>query len=208
MVPLGEPYPGDLRAVDVGGVEDAQFARRGRGVVHHGEDPAVVLGHAVRLGDDDGFCATAAVTELVGLGRAPLDVDLDDRAAQICTARRQLRGVAVAMLLEADLRIVTWELLRAIVDAGLGDPSGGRVDHPSIERRQRVAEWPVEAEGHHRVVPAHVDDHRAVGCVVGVEGMEHVAGRDVAPDDVVGGTAAGEEADSRRGRGSRGNGNE
>ena len=57
--------------------------RVGRGVVHDGEDPGVVLGDAVGLRDDDRFGAAAAVAELVGLGRARLDVDLDDRAVQV-----------------------------------------------------------------------------------------------------------------------------
>ena len=46
---------------------------------------------------------------------------------------------------------------------------------------------------HEVVVPAKINNNRSVGRVVGVEGVEHVTGVNVAPNDVVGGTIPGQQ---------------
>src|SRR6056297_1869447 len=99
---------------DVTGVEDAQFAGVGGRVVHDRENPRIVLGDAVGLGDHDRLGATTARPELMCLGRAGFDVELDDGAVQVRFSGRDLGGVAVAMPLEGDVRVVPRELLGPI----------------------------------------------------------------------------------------------
>ena len=91
---------------------------------------------AVGLGDEDRFGAAAAPSVLVGLGGSRFDVDLDRRPVQVDPVGDDLGRVAVAVLLEADPRVVSRELLGPVVDAGLADSLGDRVDDPSVEGRR------------------------------------------------------------------------
>ena len=127
-----------------------------------------------------------------------LDVDLDRGPVQVDAVGDDLGRVAVAVVLEADPGVVARELLGPIVDAGLADALGDRIDDPAVEGRERVAERSEAVGHHHRVVAADVDDDRAVVGVVGVQRVEHEARVDVAPDDLVGRAVAGEESDPCR----------
>ncbi len=129
-------------------------------------------------------------------GGAGVDVDLEGGAVEVDAVVAHFRRVTVAVAVEPDPRVVAREFLGPVVDPGLGDAAGDRVDHPAVECRQRVAERAEPVGHHHRVVAAEVDHHGAVVGVEGVERVEHEARVDVAPDDLVGGAVAREEADA------------
>ena len=91
-------------------------------------------------------------------------------------------------------RVMGRELMGAIGQRRLDNPTRHRIDDPAGQRGNRVAGRPQPVTVEHRVVPADVHDNGAVLGVIGVDGMEHIGLRRLAPDDVVSSTGPGKHA--------------
>jgi DNA-binding CsgD family transcriptional regulator len=201
----GQVDPGDGFGAEVLGGQDDQVGGAAVGVVDEGHDVAVVLGGGRGGGDEDGLAGGGAGTELVRLGAAAGQVVLEQRVGEGLVgevAGQRDEGladladdgaVAVAVRPGEDPLVDPRELLEPVVEPPAGDPAGGRVHRPPVERDGAVP-------GHRRDVVRSgvgddVDHDLAAGVVIGVQRVEHPARLDLEPADLRLPAVPGQQAD-------------
>jgi DNA-binding CsgD family transcriptional regulator len=197
--------PGDRFAAEVLRGQDDQVGGAAVGVVDEGHDVAVVLGGGRGGGDEDGLAGGGAGGELVRLGRAAGQVVLEQRVGEGLVgdvAGQRDEGVvdladdgavAVAVRPGNDPLVDPRELLEPVVEPVAGDPGGGRVQGPPVQRDRAVP-----AQGRHVEGPGvgdDIHDDLAVAVVVGVQGVEHPARLDLEPADLRRAAVPGQQAD-------------
>ena len=162
--------------------------------MHECDEPAVVFGRGIRARHEHRLAGGPTCAVIEHFRRAGHQVVLQRRPVH--RVRIGLRAIPVAILLAGERATVPWELVRSFVDHRHVHRTTGRIDLPPHQLRDRVAEGPEQVIAHHALVEAHVENHLAVGGVVGVEWMEHVPHRNVDPYDVVGRAFTRHEADA------------
>ncbi len=180
--------------------EDDQVGGVALGVVHVGEDVAVVFGSARSGGYEDGFAGGGVAAEVVAFGGAARQVVLEkavgERLVGEVAGQRgdgladlaNHRAVAVPMRPGDDPVVDAGEFLRAVVEGLLADCVGSRVYSPPVQGCGAVV-VPESCDVEWLGILAEID-HHPPGVLVGVECVEDPAGVDLQPLHVVGAAAA------------------
>ena len=169
-----------------------------RCVDHQAHQPAVALGRIGAARDEHELTGIAARSEIAGLFRARHKIvreqaGVGDEARVFGFGQRQRPGVAIVTGEEA--LVGTRKLLRSSVDGFARDSARGRIGGPAFQP-QAAPVGALHSAVEHRLVRTNVDHHPALCILEAVRDVEHVSRIDLAPDHIVRGAGAREQADA------------
>jgi hypothetical protein len=187
------------RAFEICRVQDDEISRLAFHIDDIAHHPAIVFSGAASLGHEDELSGDVVGSEIMDLAGARFEIMLVELAlvGRGCIeAVGERHGVGVAIGFAHQRFIGAGELLAVGVDHGAHCAARGRVNRPAFEGRAGRVRADL-AFGKHAIVRADVHDDLAVLGLERVAGVEDVAGRDIAPDDISVGAFLGEEANTR-----------
>ena len=179
---LGQLHPGHVTASEVTRVEHRELGGVVVAVVYERHEPTVVLVGAAGTSHEHRLAGRTARTVIEHLALAGVQIVLE--RGPVHRVGIGLGAVAVAIGLAGERTAVTRELVGRLIDRRDRRGTRARIDFPANQTSRRVAERTVEIVAHHSLVEAHVEHDLAVGRVVRVERVEHVAHGHIDPHDV------------------------